>query len=99
MIRLRNTQTGAVVSCTAETAELLGAGWVDAGGKTAPVAEGYAALSVPALHDEITRRNEGRDEADLIPAKGRKADLVAALEADDELADEADDEQEGDTGE
>lgn len=36
------------------------------------------------LEAEIARRNERRDEADLIePAGKNKADLVAALEADD----------------
>jgi hypothetical protein len=45
--------------------------------------EGYDALKVDDLKAEIARRNEGRDEADRIPDDGKKADLVAALEADD----------------
>lgn len=45
---------------------------------------GYAALKVDELKAEIGRRNEGREEADLIPSDGKKADLIAALEADDE---------------
>jgi len=45
--------------------------------------DGYEAMKVADLHAEIDRRNEGRDEADLIPGDGKKADLVAALEADD----------------
>lgn len=43
----------------------------------------YAGQKVAELKAEIERRNEGRDEADLIPSDGKKADLVAALEADD----------------
>lgn len=44
---------------------------------------GYEALKVDELKSEIDRRNEGREEADLIPSDGKKADLIAALEADD----------------
>lgn len=36
------------------------------------------------LRSEIVRRNEGRDEADQLSLDGRKEDLVATLEADDE---------------
>lgn len=43
----------------------------------------YKALKAPDLKAEIDRRNEGRDDADLIPSDGNKAELVAALEADD----------------
>ena len=39
---------------------------------------------LPELRALIGERNEGRDEGDLIPDDGVKADLVAALEADDE---------------
>ena len=35
------------------------------------------------LLDEIGRRNQGRDEADLIPTQGNKPDLIKAIEADD----------------
>ena len=41
------------------------------------------AMRVSDLKAEIDKRNEGREEADLIPADGKKADLIAALEADD----------------
>lgn len=40
-------------------------------------------LTIPELKAEIARRNEGRDEADQIPASGNKPDLIAALAADD----------------
>jgi len=43
----------------------------------------YSSMKVAELRAEIERRNAGRDEADLLPVEGRKADLVAALEADD----------------
>ena len=45
--------------------------------------EGYGAMTVPNLKAEIERRNDGRDQADRLPAEGRKADLIAVLEADD----------------
>lgn len=45
---------------------------------------GYGSMTVSELKAEIAARNEGRDEADLVPDEGKKADLVAALEADDE---------------
>lgn len=45
--------------------------------------EGYSALKVDELKDEIRSRNEGRDEDDTLPLTGTKAELVAALEADD----------------
>lgn len=47
---------------------------------------GYGSMKVDELKAEIDSRNEGREEADLIPSDGRKADLIAALEADDESA-------------
>lgn len=45
----------------------------------------YSAWTKPELESEVARRNEGRDEDDLIEVegKGNKPDLVAALEADD----------------
>lgn len=43
-----------------------------------------ADLKVDELRAEVERRNEGRDEADqIVPEGTKKADLVAALEADD----------------
>lgn len=44
---------------------------------------GYEGQTVADLRAEIDRRNEGREEADRIPTDGKKADLVAALQADD----------------
>lgn len=46
--------------------------------------EGYDALTVDDLRSEVTRRNDGREEADHIaPSGAKKADLIKALEADD----------------
>ncbi|WP_375483319.1 SAP domain-containing protein [uncultured Jatrophihabitans sp.] len=45
---------------------------------------GYDAMTVAELDDEIGARNVDREEADHIPTSGKKADKVAALEADDE---------------
>lgn len=45
---------------------------------------GYDALKVADLKAEIEKRNKGRDDADLLPVDGKKAELVAALTADDE---------------
>lgn len=48
---------------------------------------GYDAQKVADLEAEIANRNEGRDEADqIVPAGTKKADLIAALEADDKKA-------------
>lgn len=45
---------------------------------------GYESMTVADLRAEIESRNEGREEEDLIPSDGKKADLVAALAADDD---------------
>ncbi len=51
--------------------------------------EGYDALTIPALRDEISRRNEGRVEDEQIAPKGaNKPDLIKALEADDAVESE-----------
>lgn len=83
MARLKNARTGVVVSVRDEkVAAMRGVDWSDAD-EGEPAAEGYAARTVADLRAEIERRNEGRDEAGLLSAEGRKADLVAALQADD----------------
>lgn len=51
---------------------------------------GYDGFKVADLKAEIERRNTGRDEADLIPADGNKAALIAALTADDQASTEQD---------
>ena len=44
----------------------------------------YATWTVVDLKAEIAARNDGRGDAEKIPTDGDNADLVAALEADDE---------------
>lgn len=44
----------------------------------------YESMTVADLRAEIESRNEGREEENLIPSDGKKADLVAALAADDD---------------
>jgi hypothetical protein len=53
----------------------------------------YNAFTRDELEEEIDRRNSDRDEEYHISKKGKKADLVAALE-DDYSADDEDDESE-----
>lgn len=48
--------------------------------------QGYASQTAAELKAEIDRRNEGREEDALISKTGKKADLIAALEADDAAA-------------
>lgn len=47
----------------------------------------YSDFKAADLKAEIERRNEGRGEDDLIPTTGNKAELIAALVADDEAQD------------
>lgn len=53
--------------------------------------EGYDALTVDDLRSEVARRNEGRDEASrlIAPSGAKKADLIKALEADDNTNEES----------
>ena len=44
----------------------------------------YESQTVAELREEIKARNEGRDDADRVSGDGNKADLIAALVADDE---------------
>jgi hypothetical protein len=64
-----------------------------------PEDESYSTWDAKELQAEIAKRNEGRDEENQIAPEGtgkdgrlRKADLVAALEADDEANADGDDE-------
>ena len=54
---------------------------IDAGEE--PAAEGYESKTVAELRAEIKARNEGRDDESRVSGDGNKADLIAALEADD----------------
>lgn len=79
---------GAAVSVSDETATaLLTQGFtLDKGEKINEPDTGYSTQKVDDLRAEIDRRNQGRDEADALSTEGKKADLVAALEADDSAA-------------
>lgn len=82
-MRLRY-MNGAVVEVPEEKLERLlrmGFSPADESGATKP--EGYAAMKVDELKAEIESRNENRDEDGLLSTEGKKADLVATLEADD----------------
>lgn len=48
--------------------------------------QSYGSLSKADLVAEIEKRNDGREDDATLPTSGNKADLVAALEADDASA-------------
>jgi hypothetical protein len=79
--RYKNVNSGAIVSVRED--KVLGSEWEPFDKAKKDASTGHNALKVPELKAEIEKRNEGRDEADLISAEGNKADLVAALDADD----------------
>lgn len=62
--------------------KVMDSSWERADG-SATEPEGYDAMTVPKLKAEIERRNENRAEDALLSTEGRKADLIAVLEADD----------------
>jgi hypothetical protein len=82
-MRYRNVNSGALVSVRDD--KVLDAEWesLDDEGSSSTEAAGYQGMKVADLKGEIDSRNEGREEADLLSTEGRKADLVATLEADD----------------
>lgn len=81
MQRLRGSRGAVVRVDDATAARLLSDGWRPA---DTPPGGGYEAMKVADLKAEIARRNAGRGEADRLPTDGRKADLIAVLETDDE---------------
>jgi hypothetical protein len=85
MARLRNA-SGVVVTVDDAKVARLGIGWEPVGDSSSSgsQAEGYEALTVDELKDEIRARNENRDDDTRLALTGNKAELVAALEADDE---------------
>lgn len=76
---------GATVSVSDEKAKrLLSQGYTSFGAAvTADSKSPYSSMKVDEIKAEIESRNEGRDEADLLSLEGKKADLVAVLDADD----------------
>lgn len=85
-VRLRHSG-GAYVGVPASKVDrLLSAGFSlddDTDGQAASSPEGYEAMTVDELKDEIRARNEDRDDDARLPLTGTKAELVAVLEADD----------------
>ena len=81
-MRYRNVTSGALVSVRDD--KVMDSSWeaID-GGSSSSEESGYEAMKVDDLKAEINSRNEGRDEADLLSTEGKKADLIATLEADD----------------
>jgi len=83
MATFKNNHTGVVVSVADEKADRYANGdWAPVGDSPAP--EGYEAMTIEQLKDEIRGRNEGRDSDERLPLTGSKAELVAILEADGE---------------
>jgi hypothetical protein len=74
------TPRGVVVEMSDAAARSVG---YKPAGQTATTSEGYAGRTVDELKDEIRSRNEDRDDDARLPLTGTKAELVAALEADD----------------
>ncbi|MEV1331130.1 hypothetical protein AB0J20_16310 [Micromonospora costi] len=89
MGRFVNSKTGVVVSVADDKDERFASPlWRAYDGYAPGGAGGYAGMKVADLRAEIERRNEGREEADVLSVEGRKADLVAVLEADDTRAEQ-----------
>lgn len=85
MPRLRNIKTGAIVSCSDETAAALGSEWVKADSVAGSNKESNEvdATTVAELKAEIDLINaERKDDLKIVPVSQKKADLIAALEAD-----------------
>lgn len=90
MVRLTN-EAGAIVDVPEEKVARLGPAWTRIDESAAAAAEGYGGWKVAELKAEVERRNEGRAEDSLILPEGKtRADLIAALEADDEATAAAD---------
>lgn len=84
MGRFVNSKTGVVVSVDDSKDDRFAApGWRVYDGSGSASTGGYSSMKVADLRAEIERRNEGREEADLLSVEGKKADLVSVLEADD----------------
>lgn len=85
MPRLRNVRTGAAVSCSDETAAQLGSEWalVEGSDSGKKLTDTTVTLTVAELKAEIDLINADRpDDLKIVPASSKKADLIAALEAD-----------------
>jgi len=83
MGRFRNVDTGVVITVADAKDERYTTGWESATGDQPAATADYKSMKVADLKAEVGRRNDGRDEAVQLSADGKKADLVAQLEADD----------------
>lgn len=82
MGRFKDATTGVVFSVDdSKDARYAGPGFVD---PDAPDAGPYDDLKAADLKAEIEKRNEGREDDAKISTAGNKAELVAALTADDD---------------
>lgn len=93
MPRLRNVRTGALVSCSHETAARLGSEWelIEASGSNNEPKGVSATITIAELKAEIDLINaEREDDLKIVPVSNKKADLIAALEADKASASAAD---------
>ena len=84
MARVR-FQNGVTASVDDAKVARLGLGWesVEGSPSTDSTAEGYDAMTVDQLKDEIRTRNTDRDDDTRLGLTGTKAELIASLEADD----------------
>lgn len=92
MSRFRQTQTGVVFSVSDDKDSRYAGELFETYDGDGSEPNSYAAMRVADLKAEIDKRNQDREEADLLPAEGKKADLIAVLEADDEDAESSTDE-------
>lgn len=85
MGRFKNTATGVVFSVDdSKDARYAGLpGYEDPEGADAPEPGPYDGLKLDELKAEIEKRNEGREDDAKVSTAGKKADLAAALVADD----------------
>ena len=83
MARLTYTN-GSVVNVSDDKVDgLLRSGFTTSSGQAPATSGGYGDMTVDELKDEIRSRNEDRDDDTRLALTGTKADLIAALEADD----------------
>lgn len=92
MTRYKNVNSGAIVSVRDD--KVLDSSWEQYDGSDVAASSGYDAMKAADLKAEIEKRNEGREADAKISTRGNKAELAAALTADD--VEEADDDTDAD---
>lgn len=86
-VLVRSSETGNVFPIRADMADQPTLTVVT---ETEATADEYESHTVPELRALIAARNETREDDNKIPSSGTKAELVAALVADDNPASQAD---------